>query len=277
LAARVGRFGEMPPAKSARGRAFAFPRAAWLGGLAAAVVLGLGTWGAISLRTPAGEHYATTPAKPRRVALSDGSVVDINASSDVRVQLSTRERRVTLGAGEAHFEVAHDASRPFVVTAGGVTVRAVGTAFTVRLANDAVDVLVVDGKVEVTPLAGTPSPTVTVVPPLVAAGERTRILRETSTARPTIEKVAPESIRALLAWQDPMTSFADVPLREVVARFNRRNATQLTIGDPELGERKIGGMIALDQIDAFVRLLEQDGDVVAERRGSAGIVLRRAR
>jgi transmembrane sensor len=73
-----------------------------------------------------------------------------------------------------------------------------------------------------------------------------------------------------------MTSFADVPLREMVARVNRCNTTQLVIADQSLAERRIGGAIALDQVDAFVHLLEQDGDITAERRGSE-IILRRAR
>jgi transmembrane sensor len=74
-----------------------------------------------------------------------------------------------------------------------------------------------------------------------------------------------------------MTSFTDVPLSEMVARVNRCNSTQLVLQDPELGTRKIGGVIALNQVDAFVRLLEQDGDIIAERRPDGEIILRRAR
>ena len=74
-----------------------------------------------------------------------------------------------------------------------------------------------------------------------------------------------------------MVSFSDVPLREVVAQFNRRNELQILIMEPDLAERKIGGTFALDQAEAFVRLLEQDGEVASERRGNNEIVLRRAR
>jgi ferric-dicitrate binding protein FerR (iron transport regulator) len=62
-----------------------------------------------------------------------------------------------------------------------------------------------------------------------------------------------------------------------VARFNRRNVTQLVLKDADLGERRIGGMIALDQVDAFVRLLAQDGEIVVERQPAGQIGLRRAR
>ena len=71
-------------------------------------------------------------------------------------------------------------------------------------------------------------------------------------------------------------TFSDVPLRDVLARFNARNVTQLTLADDELGPRKIGGTFALDQAEAFARLLAQDGDIALERRGENEIVLRRA-
>ena len=74
-----------------------------------------------------------------------------------------------------------------------------------------------------------------------------------------------------------MTSFTDVPLQEMVARLNRWNATQLVVGDSELAARRIGGAINLNDVHSFVRLLEQDGDIVAEPQSSDTVVLRRAR
>lgn len=281
LEARFGRTSGTPAPASAR--VIRFRIRPWAAGIAAALAIGAAIWWVAELRAPAGERYVTEAAAQRRVALQDGSVVDINAASDMRVRFTERERRVTLTAGEAHFEVAHDGARPFVVTAAGVSVRAVGTAFSVRLAAGAVDVLVVEGKVEV-------GETTTVaealpLPPRngkpfryeVSAGERTVVRRSGNLPQPILEKPEPTAIRAMLAWQDPLTTFRDVPLREIVARLNLRNPTQLLVADAELSERKIGGVIALDQVEAFVRLLEQGGDVVSERRGAGEIVLRRAR
>jgi ferric-dicitrate binding protein FerR (iron transport regulator) len=73
-----------------------------------------------------------------------------------------------------------------------------------------------------------------------------------------------------------MTSFTDVPLHEMVARINRCNATQLVIADSDLSDKKIGGVIALNQVDAFIRLLQQDGDITAERVGPE-IILKHTR
>jgi transmembrane sensor len=154
-------------------------------------------------------------------------------------------------------------------------VRAVGTAFDVRIATKAVDVLVDEGKVEVRRKVALLSSVPAVAAPLYA-GERVQVSSDDRVAPPNIEKVDARTIRTMLTWQNPMTNFSDVPLRDVVARFNRRNIVQLVLKDADLGERKIGGMIALDQVDAFVRLLARDGELVAERGAAGEIVLRRA-
>jgi len=247
----------------------------WTAGLAAALVLGAVGWWFVVATAQVGQTYVANSAEPRRVALSDGSVVDLNSNSRLREQFSERERRVTLGAGEAHFQVAHNAARPFIVTASGISVRAVGTAFNVRVEGDRVDVLVTDGKVEIDREFASSSPAAPLLP-LLVAGERTQIFRSPGLA-PRVEGVSPAAVHALLFWQDRITNFTDVPLREMVARINRCNSTQLVLEDPELGARKIGGVIRLDRVDSFVQLLEQDGDIVAKRGAGGKIVLLRAR
>ena len=255
--------------ESAAARGAKLVRLPWLVWMAAAaLVVGVVAWWSVPLRAPVSERYATDSVAQKRVALRDGSVVDINTASVMQVDFSTRERRVSLSTGEAHFQVAPDVTRPFVVTARDVSVRAVGTAFNVRINDGAVEVIVMEGKVEVV-RADARS--------LLAAGERTNVTRHDPVVAPAIHKAAPGSIRAALAWQDPMTTLHDVPLREVVRRFNQRNTTQLVFDDAQLGDRKIGGVIAFDQVEAFVRLLEQDGDVAVEGRGTEEIRLRRVR
>lgn len=262
------------PAQTKGGPVVRFPVFAWAAGLAAALVVGWFAWHSRSEPGPDPARYVTDSEAQSRLGLSDGSLVHLNSASEVLVLFNERERRVVLNAGEAHFDVVHDAERPFIVTAGGVSVRAVGTAFNVKLAAESIDVLVVEGKVEVSRQRETTM--VLSERPLIAAGEQTRVLRAESAAVPRVEKVTTESIRERLAWQGPMIPFVDLPLRDLVTQFNRRNTTQLVLGDMELGDRKIGGMIALDQIEAFVRMLEHGGDIAVERRADE-IVLHRAR
>lgn len=249
---------------------------------AAGLVLGLaGAW-YYATQVAGRDHFVNESAAPQRLALRDGSTVHLDARSALRVDFSGRDRRAQLEAGQAHFEVAHDAARPFVATAAGVAVRAIGTAFTVRLASAAVEVLVEEGRVEVAP--ATPPPANATAPaappPQLTAGERAVVVRAAdaaATAPPRIEKVEAPELREALAWHRRTVVLSDVPLAEVVARFNRRNAVQLVLADAELRDRRVGGVLALDQVEAFVALLERGGDLVAERRSPEEIVLRRAR
>lgn len=244
----------------------------WTGVAAALVVGAVLSWH--TFQTPAVSHYTTTVAGYERAQLDDGSTVELNAASAVRVQFTPAERQVELESGEAHFAVAHDATRPFVVNAGGVSIRAVGTAFNVRrTANGAIEVIVTEGKVRI----GSNGPTSSAAPeaPMVAAGERL-VLREQAPLF-TLEKVPADALRSALAWQSRLADFADAPLAAVIERFNARSRVQLVLADPELGARPVGGTFALDESEAFARLLTRDGELVAEPRGDAVILLRRAR
>ena len=253
-----------------------FRPAVWLGGLAAALALAAGLWFLTPARPAEAQRFATAAARQQQIALNDGSVVDLNVNSDVRVRLLPHERQLTLAAGEAHFAVAHDTARPFIVTAAGVSVRAVGTAFSVRVGEAGVEVLVTEGRVEVTREGATSAMTAAPGPMHLAAGERTVVGHGAASATPTIETVPADALNAAVRWHSRLMTFSDLPLRDVVVLFNRRNSLQLVLADEKLGDQRIGGTFAADQVEAFVRLLENDGDILAERRGSAEIALRRA-
>lgn len=249
----------------------------WRSGIAAALVLGAFVgWQTLSPR--AAETRYTTDASTRRcVALGDGTVVEVNVGTDLRVEITSGERRVTLNAGEAHFRVAHDPARPFTVSAAGVSVRAVGTAFNVLLASDRVEVLVVGGRVilggdRLRPAAGRePEES----PAQLGPGDHARVTRRERSLE--VAKIEQSAMRALLAWQEQTTLFSAVPLRDVLAGFNRHNTVRLVLEDPAMGDRLIGGAIAFNQMEAFVRLLEQDGELAADRPVPGEIVLRRRR
>ena len=250
----------------------------WSAGLAAALTLAAVVWWTFPSPAPATQHYATAPTRQQQVALVDGSVMNLNVSTNVQVALTPADRRVTLTAGEAHFAVAHDTFRPFIVSAGGVSIRAVGTAFSVRLGDHGVEVLVTEGKVEITRDDGdsTPAPALPAAHPLLVAGERTLILRDATPADAQVERVSTDALQAAVRWHSQVMTFTNLPLRDAVTLFNRRNTQQLILADAALGERKIGGTFAADQVEAFVRLLAQDGDIAVERRAAAEIILRRA-
>lgn len=268
-------------------------RAQWwrLGlGLAAAVVLAALGWWQWPRASTEPVRYATSAGGYERVLLADGSTLELNASSEALVDFSAGERRVALRAGEAHFSVARDPGRPFVVEAAGVAVRAVGTAFNVRIAEAAVEVLVTEGRVAVASAeAGARKPefrpnrsgsesagpaTELVANERLSLSVRAKAAAARPAALPVIEKIRPAAVREVLAWQERKLVFAETPLREVVSQFNRRNRVQLIVDDPVLAARPVGGTFAADNIEGFVRLLAGSGTVAVERPGEFEIVLR---
>jgi transmembrane sensor len=256
-----------PPAPRRWSRAFAWT------GVAAALALGAVT-GWRALQPPREIHFTTTVAGYERARLDDGSTLELNAESAVRVQFTAAERHVKLESGEAHFAVAHDTARPFIVSAGPIAVRAVGTAFNVRYTPDGdIEVTVTEGKVRIGQSG--PSSSAAESAPLVSAGQR--IVLPHYAPPPAVEKIDPATLRAALAWQSRLADFAEAPLADVIARFNARSRIQLFLADEKLADRRIGGTFALDEAEAFVRLLERDGEIVGERRGETEIHLRRAR
>ena len=258
--------------------------------LAAAAVALLLVWSSAN-RAP---HHATLAFEAttyRQETLSDGSVLDLNRGAHVVVQFSAAERRVLLVQGEAQFAVAKNPARPFVVRAGGVEVRAVGTAFNVKLAGPNLEVLVTEGTVHVsqqtvvapatsmaTGASAGPAPTaVPVVLAALTAGQRTVISVAAVIAPPVVVQTSDREIARLLDWQPRLLDFESTPLAEVVETFNRRNPQRLVIGDEELRALTIVASIRSDNVEGFVRLLEGTMGVRPERTQAGEIVLRRAR
>jgi transmembrane sensor len=217
--------------------------------------------------------YVSNADRPQQVVLGDGSFVDLNSHTTIRTQMLARERRVALQDGEAHFAVAHDVSRPFIVEAAGISVRAVGTAFNIRVTDQRVEVLVLEGKVEISEnrAAAAGSPT---EHSQLGVADRAIFSRTRSESPLRVEKADEHELLDALAWHSRVTIISSRPLREIVELFNHRNSLRLVIADSELAERNLGGSFALDQPKTFVRALELDGDVVSEPRGENEIVLR---
>jgi transmembrane sensor len=247
---------------------------------AAAVAIGGFAWRATW--QPAGERVVTGAdagaVELERRVLEDGSTVDLNRGAAVKVAYSANERRVTLMRGEALFTVTKDTARPFVVRAGGLDVRAVGTAFNVRLDAAAVEVLVTEGTVEVDPpvrgAAGASDRTEAEVPAArIQAGQRATVSRDRAAAPEVVAVTAAETAR-LLAWQPQLLDFSSAPLERAIAEFNRRNRVQFVLADPELGAMPIVASIRSDRVEGFAHFLAATPGVVVERRGDE-IVLRR--
>ena len=243
-------------------RGIALSRRGWLVAVAAA---GLAILGACYYSFQMGwETYKTAIGGRQQIALNDGSTVDLNTDSEMRVRMSGARRDIKLKRGEALFHVAHDTKRPFIVTAETTVVSAVGTAFSVRIREDnRVEVLVTDGRVAVgTPtIAGTDQPVLTSSAPTLSAGDVAAVSR----GRLLVKRMHTDEIGRKLAWTTGHLSFQGETLREAVGEFNRYNVRRLSIADPSIRDMAVGGVFSSTDPDSFVAALEQSFHVIAIR------------
>jgi transmembrane sensor len=233
----------------------------WLA-VAATVIAAVGaaTW--VLYKSDESQTLATAVGQHRNVTLSDGTVITLNTNTIVETSFSRTARQIFLRKGEAHFEVAQDRSRPFLVHAGDAVVRAIGTEFEVRLRPDKhVDVLVNEGRVEVVPdvtdtqpraagAAATAIPVVTVR--AVDAGEQL----STATTNYAVTPVSAEQISSELAWRDGAVVFDSAPLSEAIIEIQRYTDARIVVSDPTIGTLPVGGRFKTDDLQGFLDGLE---------------------
>ncbi|MGH7957857.1 MAG: FecR family protein, partial [Opitutaceae bacterium] len=245
---------------------------------AAAVALAFaGLWAPWN-EAPIVREAITEAGGMKKLELPDGSIVYLNASSGAKIRFTETIRLVELLHGEAHFAVAKDAARPFVVTTGEVAVKAVGTAFNVRREAQTVEVFVTEGKVRLedatkgasllshgaspttspprAPGNANPAPASPILaePGLLVAGQRASVPLS-ATAAPQAAVIAPiaaAEMQQALAWRARQLEFDMTPLTQVVAEFNRYNGHQLVIDDVDLGRQPFGGSFQADNTSVFV-------------------------
>lgn len=206
---------------------------------------------------PAPAAAVVVRPEDRRI-LPDQSVIKLNEGAVHTVTYTATERRVRLERGEAFFKVAKDAARPFVVEVGGATVRALGTAFNVRLNGGELDVLVAEGRVEVAPPIEASNPTLVLAPDatILGASQRVSLALDVPAAPRQVATLTRREIQQTLAWQHGLMTFQDQPLAAIVEELNRLNDRQLVLVDTALAGLRFSGTIRSDNLDGFVRMLQ---------------------
>jgi len=214
-----------------------------LGGIAAsaAIVFGVTRW------AEGPSEFSTRLGEIRRLPLSDGSVMTINSGSNLSVAMEKRSRQVELAQGEAWFEVAKDAHRPFVVTAGNVRVRAVGTAFSVRRRETGVEVQVTEGVVE-TWSDGDRS-----LRMRLKAGDRAML---SAHAVLDYETDISSSLDRSLAWRSGMIDLDGRTLADAAEEFNRYNTRQIIIADSRVAREELSGLFRINDPEGFAETVK---------------------
>ncbi len=249
-------------------------RVRWLAGpaLAAAALIAFGLWWQSPAVPPAARTAPIVLSPIEQRTLLDGSAVELNRGAEIAVAFTPAVRQVELVRGEATFTVAKNPERPFVVAAGSVVVRAVGTAFNVRRSADAVEVLVTEGVVSIEPAVGMPAAT---GPVRLGAGQQIVMPGTAPVAPPSVATLSPHEIDQRLAWQSRLLEFDDTPLTEIITAFNRHNPITLVVDEPALAALRMTATFRSDNVDGFVRLLEANYGISASARADGGLVLSR--
>ncbi len=203
-------------------------------GFLAAAALGTGLW-----MMERGESYSTAIGEQRRVALADGSWVTLDTDTQITVWLRAGRREIILEQGRAFFEVAPDARRPFIVTAGAASVVAIGTAFGVSRQDASLSVILEHGRVNVALGA---SKNFDLVP-----GDRL-----VSTPGEPARLDHPD-LSLLMAWRQGRLGFDGETLAAAVAEMNRYGRRPLVIADPAIANLRISGLFNAGDSDAFAK------------------------
>jgi len=226
--------------------------------------------------------YETDVGGQREVPLADGTKVVLNTDSKLLVRYTDAERHVELVKGEAYFDVEPDAARPFLVEANGRRVRAVGTAFAVKMLDSDFTVMVVEGRVELSGLktrrdggvSRDDRPVTSNEPVLLDAGQK--------AIQTSLERVAHISIQSPreqqrnLSWQDGIHDFSAMPLEDVIREINRYTRLEIEIVDPALRKIKFGGVFRIGDTQQLLEALMTSYGIDVQREGDSKIRLSRA-
>ncbi len=215
--------------------------------------------------------YATEQAARRDITLSDGSTVNLDVGSEISVRITATERQIVLVDGRALFNVAHDASRPFVVSAASSRTTALGTRFQVQRDGQNVVVTLAEGKVAVTGNEDSAPWRETLAP-----GEQISI--GSAVDMPRKREVDPQMSTS---WSRGRLVFHGTPLDEALAEVNRYTDRKVRLGDSDLADLTVAGnFIAGDSelvVSAFAAVLPlrvvdgSGGEIILFRRYKAEV------
>ncbi|MCB2079548.1 MAG: FecR domain-containing protein [Novosphingobium sp.] len=226
---------------------------------------------------PEFERIETRVAQVSKAGLADGSVATLGPETAIEVMFTPKERRLHMRSGEAFFEVAKSAVRPFIVDADGSFIKVVGTSFNVDRQSGLLEVAVLHGTVEV---YGKGREGGSILLGTLTRGKKAQIVTgPDGTARlamiPSDGNIA--NFAALAAgWRDGRLSYEDARLDEILADINRYYAPGISIADPKLGDVRVTASFKATGIRQFVKSIDQLFPIVAEEAMDGSFVLRPA-
>jgi len=211
------------------------------------VALSLAAAGSRYFSTAKEKIYTTGLGGREVVTLTDGTRIELNTNTTLRIATGTPDRRVTLEKGEAYFDVVHNAAHPFTVLSEGHRITDLGTKFLVKSDPGRLKVSLVEGLARIE----------FVNEPVKAHGN---LLKPGDVAIATADSIsvshAPtRKLNDELAWRHGVLIFRDTTLAEAVAEFNRYNDQKIVIADADAAKRKIGGTFTTSGVERFAEVV----------------------
>ena len=204
-------------------------------------------------------RYTVARGQQQSIVLADGSQMDLNSNTDVKVHFSRWRRSVELLRGEAFFQVAHQSQREFSVTAANGRIVDIGTAFDVYVQADKVLVAVQQGKVRVD-------------------AKNSRELKENQSlaynSKGDFVSVATASAENLTAWRQGQLVFNSRRLDEVLAELSRYHHQQVRLDSPALGKLKVSGRFRINQLDSALNTIAATLPVIIQQPDADTVVLK---
>ncbi|HVO47493.1 MAG TPA: FecR domain-containing protein [Steroidobacteraceae bacterium] len=238
-------------------------------------------------RTSEATRFTTGRTEHRSLLLADGSRIEMAGNSQLEVALGKYRRDVLLRQGEAYFSVAHDKTRPFVVYAGDVHVRAVGTRFDVRATTGRVVVAVEEGVVAIEPpnlavaavdavfsrlriLEGKAPAGRTLRPTPVRSGQEFAV--GSAELEPQVLSIEPQSVAS---WRQGRLRFVREPLQSVIDSIQALSGQEIELDDPSLADLRFTGTVFGSGVSAWVNALPAVFPVTVRQDGNRFIISRR--
>lgn len=215
------------------------------------------------LQAPRSQLIETPKGGREQVVLADGSLIELNTDSAIRVKIETAARAVELVRGEAYFQIKHDSTRPFVVTAGAQRVVDLGTKFLVRLLPGAVNVSLVEGKARLDSAGSQQSTVLSPGDVAMATAYSTKVTRK-----------SPRALSESLAWQHGNVVFHNERLADAVSELNRYGGPQLVVADKDAGRLAINGTFLTNNAEEFAGITHELFGLRVEHR-NGNIILAR--
>ena len=244
---------------------FGIPAAVAAGALVAiCAAWSVARWHDESAARTAPAMVLAAPAKsPRQVTLEDGSVAHIDVGGKISVAFAGGKRRIEILSGTAFFEVAHDKTRPFVVTANGTQTVALGTQFQVQRGESGATVTLLEGSVAVGGSDGRQGWSERLRP-----GEQLQV-----SAGGTIRERLTVDAAAVTSWSKGWLVFHGTSLGEALREINRYSSKRVSLGDAALADLSVAGSFIAGDSQSIVTAIAEVLPIRVVDAGSSEIIL----